>query len=46
MDDSGLAALVGEYEQAVDRMGDPVVLSDQRELQKAGRRVKQLEPVV
>ena len=45
MDDRALAALVEEYEQALNRMGDPSVLSDQRELQKAGRRVKQLEPV-
>ncbi len=46
MDDHGLAALVDEYEQTLNRMGDPAVLSDQRELQKVGRRAKQLEPVV
>ncbi|MEO5679344.1 MAG: peptide chain release factor 1 [Acidimicrobiales bacterium] len=46
MIDEALAGLVDEYEQTLDRMGDPGVLSDQRELQKVGRRVKQLEPVV
>jgi peptide chain release factor 1 len=41
-----LADLEREYEDAQTRMGDPVVLHDQNELRKAGRRVKELEAVV
>ena len=46
MIDEALAAVIEEYEQTLNRMGDPAVLSDQRELAKVGRRLKQLEPVV
>ncbi len=46
MIDEALTAVIEEYEQTVNRMGDPAVLSDQRELARVGRRVKQLEPVV
>ncbi len=44
--DEALVALVDEYEQATNRMGDPAVLSDQRALRQVGRRVKELEPIV
>ncbi len=46
MIDEALTAVIEEYEQTLNRMGDPAVLSDQRELARVGRRVKQLEPVV
>ena len=41
-----LAGIEAEYADASARMGDPAVLTDQRALRDAGRRVKELEPVV
>jgi peptide chain release factor 1 len=41
-----LQGLVSEYEDVVRSMGDPDVLADQRALREAGRRAKELEPVV
>ena len=41
-----LAGLEEEYAEATRKMGDPAVLSDQRALRTAGRRVKELEPIV
>jgi peptide chain release factor 1 len=41
-----LAGLEEEYAEATRKMGDPAVLSDQRALRTAGRRAKELEPIV
>ena len=41
-----LAALETEYEEVVRQLGDPEVLSDQRQLRDVSRRHKQLEPIV
>ena len=41
-----LAHLEAEYEEVVGRLGDPVVLSDQRLLREESRRHKRLEPIV
>jgi peptide chain release factor 1 len=41
-----LKALEQEYEDVARSMGDPDVLADQRALREAGRRAKELEPVV
>ena len=41
-----LEGLEEEYEQVVARMGDPAVLNDQRASRDAGRRFKELEPIV
>ncbi|HET7489309.1 MAG TPA: peptide chain release factor 1 [Acidimicrobiales bacterium] len=41
-----LAGLDEEYARAAERMNDPAVLSDQHALRDAGRRLKELEPVV
>ncbi|MGH9151327.1 MAG: peptide chain release factor 1 [Acidimicrobiales bacterium] len=41
-----LSGLEEEYAHVTARMNDPAVLSDQRALRDAGRRLKQLEPVV
>ncbi|HVF20794.1 MAG TPA: peptide chain release factor 1 [Mycobacteriales bacterium] len=41
-----LAGLEEEYQQVTDRMNDPAVLTDQHALRDAGRRFKELEPIV
>jgi peptide chain release factor 1 len=41
-----LVGLEAEYQQVVEKMNDPAVLTDQRALRDAGRRMKELEPVV
>ena len=41
-----LAHLEAEYEEVVGRLGDPVVLGDQRALREESRRHKRLEPIV
>src|SRR5947208_3649839 len=41
-----LAGLEAEYQQVVEKMNDPAVLTDHRALRDTGRRMKELEPVV
>jgi len=41
-----LEGLEEEYQHVLDRMNDPAVLADQRALRDAGRRFKELEPIV
>jgi peptide chain release factor 1 len=41
-----LEGLEEEYEHVLERMNDPVVLSDQHTLRDTGRRLKELEPIV
>ena len=41
-----LEGLEEEYQHVLDRMNDPAVLSDQHALRDAGRRFKELEPIV
>ena len=41
-----LAGLESEYEAVVHRLSDPVVQSDQKQLREAGKRLKDLEPLV
>jgi peptide chain release factor 1 len=41
-----LAGLEEEYQHVADRMNDPAVLTDQHALRDAGRRFKELEPIV
>ena len=41
-----LAGLESEYEAVVHRLSDPVVQSDPKQLREAGKRLKDLEPLV
>lgn len=41
-----LSGLENEYELVVMRLSDPVVQADQTKLREAGRRLKELEPIV